>query len=271
MAEAVASTVKDRTLLATAYLNAVPLGGVAGRPVRGYTAASRAYFGVREVAELTLAQSAMLAVITSRPGSYLAALRRENLQEGAPADPPSRWRSLLPSWLTHRMVSRTKDTPATLLARLRRQRDDLIDRLGRRYPQRYGVAALSAAKSEPLAIGKSYPTGTATAEGGQFLDYVLSRELPSKTGRIYTTLDLDLQHEAVIALQYHTMAMKQLLKLDANAPYESAFVALSAGGAYSRWSAALFQRGGRSIGRPTHDGAEEVFSSLSFMVRDSKR
>jgi membrane peptidoglycan carboxypeptidase len=227
IAEAIASTVRDRTLLVAAYLNAAPLGGSVGRPVRGYTAGARAYFGVAEVSDLTLAQATTLAVITSRPSGYLAALRSENPADAESKDYPSRWRSLVPAWLTHRFATRTIDTPAVLLARLKTQRDQLIDRLGRRYPQRYSPSAVAIAKATPLALGAPYRAPKTNEEAGQFLDFVLSRGMPSRTGRIYTTLDQDLQHEAVMAVQQQTLAMKRWLKLSAAAPYESAFIALS--------------------------------------------
>ncbi|MBX7134007.1 MAG: transglycosylase domain-containing protein [Fimbriimonadaceae bacterium] len=199
VASALAARV-PRERMAELYFNKVRLGAVRGREIIGYPALGRALFGVREAADLSWAQSATLAVITSSPSGYIGALLRMP-EESVPEPPPAVWwRRWVPAGLFKKQGHLSVEQR---LGRLLRARNAILDEMGRRYPHRYPVERLRSAKDEPLQVRTAPPFDQGRELAGHFLDMLLSGKVPLHEGRIHASLDLEIQQVATNALQDH--------------------------------------------------------------------
>jgi len=212
----------SREELAELYFSKVRLAAIGGREIVGYPAAARALFGVREVADLTPAQAATLAVMTSLPNEYLQALLKMPDQPVEPAAPPSKWRKWIPALL---IKKHEKLTGARRLALLLRLRNELLENMRRSHPDRYPAQAIDAAKREPLELHPS-PTGVEQWRAGQFIDYLLSAGLPAQAGRVYTTLDAELQQLVAESVRSHLDQLERRLHLAHPEKLQASVVAL---------------------------------------------
>jgi membrane peptidoglycan carboxypeptidase len=213
----------SREKLAELYFNKVRLAAIGGREIVGYPAAARALFGVREVADLTPAQAATLAVMTSLPNEYLQALLKMPDQPVEPAAPPSKWRKWIPALLIKKHEKLTGEQRLALLLRLR---NELLENMRRFHPDRYPAQAIDAAKREPLELHPS-ATGVEQWRAGQFIDYLLSGGLPTPAGRVYTTLDTELQQLAAESVRSHLDQLTRRLRLTHPEKLQASLVALS--------------------------------------------
>jgi penicillin-binding protein 1B len=191
----------SREDLAALYFNKVRLAAIGGREIIGYPAAARALFGVREVSDLSLSQAATLAVMTSLPHEYLQAMLNAPEDHIEPASSPSSWRKLIPAFVVkkHEKVSRDQR-----LARLLRFRNELLENMHRFLPGRYSMEAISAAKLERLELHPGSPLNPEQSQiAGHFLDYLFTAPLPISSGRIHTTIDMELQQLATDSIRQH--------------------------------------------------------------------
>ncbi len=156
------------------YANQVPLGMRGSFAVHGFGEASRAYFG-KDVSEVTLAEAATLAGVIQKPSAY---------------NP-------------YRHTDAARKRRNTILM-LMRDNGYITE------------AQYVAASAEPLKV---MPAGMESTEAPYFVDLV-NEELQNEFGdydfqnstyRVYTTLDLNLQHAAAEAVRIGMQEVDQRL------------------------------------------------------------
>jgi penicillin-binding protein 1A len=160
----------DKDEIMAGYLSMIPLAASEGVELHGVISASQEYFG-KSVAELTLAESAMLAGMIHKP-TYYVALARKNEYE--------------------KLIGR---------------RNRILDATQRNYPEKYTEADIENAKNEPLKFVFASANRTerpADSYSRLFSAYV-ANHLPEKLAeiretesnlQIFTTLDYRLQKSA---------------------------------------------------------------------------
>jgi penicillin-binding protein 1B len=150
----------------TQYANVIYLGRRASLNIYGLGAAAREYFG-KDISDLSLSESAMLAGMINRPAYYT--------QVGRGEEATTRRNYVLSQMLEMQMITSIE---------------------------------AEQAKREPLKLQLQSRPGTDDLQAPYFIDYVqqaLTRFLPNEDlaaagYRVYSTLDLDLQRAASIAV-----------------------------------------------------------------------
>jgi membrane peptidoglycan carboxypeptidase len=147
---------KDAIL--TAYINTVDLGASRGRPLRGFGAAAREYFNVRDIRDLTPVQAATLAAMLNQPSRYLDELHGGND------------------------------------SRLQRQRNRVIRLMHARFPERYSEAWVRQAELEPVALVRPDAVDDVLGRiSRNVLDFTRDELMTSGPARVYLTIDGALQ------------------------------------------------------------------------------
>ncbi len=237
----------SRTQIAELYFDKVPMGAArSGRPIIGYAAAARYLMGAREPADLSLSQAATLAVLTSRPSFYERVLTRP-AETNAAAPPPARWRRFLPAWITRRVQPRRRETAAEARAHLLRFRNELLNAMNEAFPQKYPSDVIAAAKREQLGLPGWNQVNEEALLAGHFIDYITERGIPIETGRVHTSLDVDLQRLAVRSLRNRLSEMADRIGLpDGGSKLQGSVIAIE-----PRTGAVLVLAGGRMPRRGT--------------------
>jgi penicillin-binding protein 1B len=151
--------------IAAAYCNCVYTGTSerGGLQLYGVVAAARYLWGKQRVKDLTLVEAATLAALLNGPSVYLKETRNGNPE------------------------------------RLRKQRNRVLRLMQRNYPSRYPSARIDQAEQESMVLLRASDEDQATQltkDAGYFLD-ALPKDLPAKSGaRVYTSLDIGVQHSA---------------------------------------------------------------------------
>jgi penicillin-binding protein 1B len=154
---------KDAIL--TAYANTVDVGASHGRAIHGLAGAAQEFFGVRDIRQLTAVQAATLVALLNQPSRYLG-----DLHEGDET-------------------------------RLRQQRDRVLRLMQRRFPGRYPAPAISALEREPIVFSENTDAGEDLYRISRyFVDYATAAIPHVPRGRLYLTLDPDLQRVALDAV-----------------------------------------------------------------------
>ena len=162
---------KDAIL--TAYMNTVDLGASRGRPVHGFGAAAREYFGIRDIRQITPVQAATLAALLNQPSRYL-----DELHAG-------------------------DDT------RLQRQRNRVMRLMRKHFPTRYSDEWLRSAEREPVTLAPSSSDDVIGRISRHALDHALSGLAIDAPARVYLTLDAALQQIGVEAVERGLTSLEQ--------------------------------------------------------------
>ena len=145
------------TILA-AYINTVDLGASRGRPLRGFGAAAREYFNIRDIRDLTPVQAATLAALLNQPSRYLGELHGGD------------------------------DT------RLQRQRNRVIRLMHARFPARYSAEWVRQSELEPVAFVRPDAVDDVLGRiSRNVLDYTRDELMTAGPARVYLTIDAGLQ------------------------------------------------------------------------------
>jgi membrane peptidoglycan carboxypeptidase len=180
---------KDAIL--AAYANTVDLGARRGRPVHGFGAAAREFFGVRDVRALSALQAATLVALLNQPSRYLDALR-----DGADG-------------------------------RLLRQRNRVLRLMQRRFPERYTSTWLRMMETQPVSFSMPPPAADDLHTlSRHFLDYALPAIGGMPQGRAYLTLDAHIQKLAVDALERGLTRLEGKLSAASHQRLEGAILAI---------------------------------------------
>jgi penicillin-binding protein 1B len=180
---------KDAIL--TAYMNTVDLGASRGRPVHGFGAAAREYFGIRDLRQATPIQAATLAALLNQPSRYL-----DELQDG-------------------------DDT------RLQRQRNRVLRLMRKHFPARYSDAWLRDAEQQPVTLAdRSSRDDVLGKISRHALDYALTGLEIESPARVYLTLDAALQQIAVEAVERGALALEQRAGMQRPARVQAALLAI---------------------------------------------
>ena len=150
----------------TAYINTVDLGASRGRPLRGFGAAAREYFDIRDIRDLTPVQAATLAALLNQPSRYL-----DELHDG-------------------------DDT------RLQRQRNRVIRLMHQRFPARYSDVWVRQVEREPVRLARPDAVDDVLARiSRNVLDYTRDELLTGGPARAYLTIDAALQQIGAEAVE----------------------------------------------------------------------
>jgi penicillin-binding protein 1B len=174
-----------------AYINSVGLGARGGRPLQGFGAAARAFFGQADVRRLTPLQAATLVALLNQPSRYL-----DHLSDG-------------------------KDDS------LRRQRDRVLGLMHRNFPATYSAEWLAPLLGRPV----EFAAPPADAEPLQrisrhFLDYAIAQAPGTGGGRIYLTLDAERQRIAVESVEAGLADLEKRVPAAARRSLQAALVAI---------------------------------------------
>jgi penicillin-binding protein 1B len=151
----------SKEAILTAYVNSVYLGASRGRAVHGFAAAAREFFGVHDIRELTVLQAATLVALLNQPSRYL-----DELHGGDDV-------------------------------RLRRQRNRVLRLMQKNFPRRYSVGWIRELEDEPVSLSLSNPPPDGLHKVSRhFLDYATDVMPDISDGRVYLTMDPDLQRVA---------------------------------------------------------------------------
>jgi penicillin-binding protein 1B len=180
---------KDEVL--EAYVNTVGLGARNGRPVQGFGAAAREFFGVRDVRQLTDLQAVTLVALLNQPSRYLDHLSDGNEQS------------------------------------LRRQRNRVLGLMHRTFPGRYSDAWVAKLSDQPVALAPAAPAPDSLYRlSRHFLDYAVPASSSIGDGRVYLTLDADRQRMAVDAVAAGLSDLETRISPGARARLQAALIAV---------------------------------------------
>jgi penicillin-binding protein 1B len=174
-----------------AYVNTVGLGARNGRPVQGFGAAAREFFGVRDVRQLTDLQAATLVALLNQPSRYLDRLSDGNEQG------------------------------------LRRQRNRVLALMHRTFPAKYPEDWAAGLSEQPVVLAPPPPAPESLYRlSRHFLDYTMPSTPPIGDGRIYLTLDPDRQRIAVDAVEIGLAALDAHVPAACRARLQAALIAV---------------------------------------------
>jgi penicillin-binding protein 1B len=175
----------------SAYANTVDLGARRGRPIHGFGAAAREFFGVGDVRALSAVQAATLVALLNQPSRYLDALR-DGVDD-----------------------------------RLRRQRNRVLRLMHKNFPDRYTDAWLRTIEQQPVEFPALPPSvDDLHASSRHFLDHALPSFAGTPEGRAYLTLDGRLQALAADALERGLTDLEQRLGRSARRRVQGALLAI---------------------------------------------
>ena len=184
----------DRTYskqaILSAYADSVGLGARAGKPIRGFGAAAREFFGARDIRELSELQAATLVALLNQPSRYL-----DHLSAGNDS-------------------------------RLRAQRNRVLRLMHRTFPGRYSDEWLAALEPQPVVLGSGDVDDPLYPISRHFLDYAISALPALASGRVYLTLDPDLQRVAVEAVDQGLAALEFRTTAPPDSPLQAALIAI---------------------------------------------
>jgi penicillin-binding protein 1B len=174
-----------------AYVNTVGLGARNGRPVQGFGAAAREFFGVRDVRHLTALQAATLVALLNQPSRYLDRLSDGNEQG------------------------------------LRRQRNRVLSLMRRTFPSKYSESWVAGLSEQPVALAPPAPSPDSLYRLSRyFLDYTVPSTPPVGDGRVYLTLDPDRQRIAVDAVEAGLADLEAHVPAASRARLQAALIAV---------------------------------------------
>ena len=180
---------KDAIL--AAYINTVDLGASRGRPLRGFGAAAREYFNVRDVRRVGPIQAATLAALLNQPSRYL-----DELQAG-------------------------RDT------RLKRQRNRVLRLMHTRFPERYPEDWLRHAEREPVAFDRRDAADDVLGRiGRSMLDYTRRDLVTEMPARAYLTVDAALQQIATEAVEHGLVRLDERTGVTRRGALQAALIAI---------------------------------------------
>jgi penicillin-binding protein 1B len=176
------------------YCNQIYLGQRGGFSINGFGEAARAYFG-KDVAHLETHEAALLAGIIRSP-NYYSPFSKEKL------------------------ALERRDRVLDIMVEAERLTKDAADKIKEKYKDNLGLTAR---------------TGLNSSDAPYFVDYMtrqLEREYDDRAGnlrnlRIYSTIDLDLQHAAYSAVTEYLKPVDRMLEKRAARP-QVALVAMNA-------------------------------------------
>jgi membrane peptidoglycan carboxypeptidase len=196
----------SKEAILTAYINSVYLGVTRGRPIYGFGAAAREFFGVDDVRQLPPLAAATLVALLNQPSRYL-----DHLHDGDQ---------------TH----------------LRRQRNRVLGLMSRNFPERYSAAWARDLGEEPVALAMPSPAADSLHTASRFfLDHALGAKPAPARERIYLTLDARLQRLAAEVVEHGVTNLEQRHLLRTPSPVQAALVATN-----PRTGEILAMVGGRS-------------------------
>jgi penicillin-binding protein 1B len=174
-----------------AYINRVGLGARGGRPIQGFGAAARAFFGETDVRRLTDLQAATLVALLNQPSRYL-----DQVSDGKGDG-------------------------------LRRQRNRVLGLMHRNFPAKYSEAWLTPLLGRPV----EFTPPPAEADPLQrisrhFLDYAIAQVPAIGGGRIYLTLDAERQRMAVESIEQGLAELQAKVRPGARRTLQAALVAI---------------------------------------------
>ena len=153
--------------LLRAYINNSYLGSAGGLELHGFAAAAQHYYGIRNIGALDAEQAATLVALLNGPARYLGELQRGN------------------------------DAP------LRAQRNRVLRLMNKNFPQKYPSDMIENLRSQPVRLNPSPQPASASdlrKAAAYFMDYAGSSIPNLQSGRIYWTVDANLQRAAQAAV-----------------------------------------------------------------------
>ena len=175
-----------------AYVNSIDVGAARGRTVRGFGAAAREFFGLDDVRQADAVQAATLVALLNQPSRYLDALRGGD------------------------------DT------RLRLQRNRVLRLMRATFPERYATLDIPRIEREPAALSiPPVPPDALDRQSRYFLDYAAAAIPPMSRGRVYLTLDPELQRMAADAVEHGLVSLDARLGRSATRQMQAALIAVA--------------------------------------------
>ena len=183
--------VHSKDTILSAYFNTVDLGARRGRPVHGFGAAAREFFGIRDLREVTPLEAATLAALLNQPSRYL-----DELHDGDES-------------------------------RLQRQRNRVLRLMRKNFPDRYSEDWLRRLEPEPVRLAPPSSGDDALDRVSRhFMDYALAGVSVDAPSRVYLTLDARLQQAATDAVSRGLADLEQRLSLSSRRPLQAALLAI---------------------------------------------
>jgi penicillin-binding protein 1B len=174
----------------SAYINTVGLGARGGRPIHGFGAGAREFFGVRDVRLLTPLQAATLVALLNQPSRYL-----DRLSDGDDS-------------------------------RLRGQRNRVLRLMHRNFPERYSDAVVRQLEQQRVTLAPAAGADPLLKVSRHFLDYALAGIRWSDAQRVYLTLDAERQRIAAEAVDAGLKDLRYRVSGRAYAQLQAALVAI---------------------------------------------
>jgi penicillin-binding protein 1B len=179
---------KDAVL--DAYINSVGLGARGGRPVLGFGAAAREFFGVQDVRRLNGLQAATLVALLNQPSRYLDHLSGGNDDS------------------------------------LRRQRNRVLGLMHRNFPWKYSDDWVRQLTDRPVVLSPPPAVESLHRVSRHFLDYAFAAEPPPLSADVSLTLDADRQRMAVAAIEEGLQALDPHVPVAARPQLQAALIAV---------------------------------------------
>lgn len=182
--------VHSKDAILSAYINSVGLGAKGGRPIHGFGAAAREFFGLTDVRELTDLQAATLVALLNQPSRYL-----DHLVGGDDS-------------------------------RLRRQRNRVLRLMQKNFPERYSEAWVRSLEDQPVTLSPvAAPPDTLHKVSRHFLDHAMPGLPAIADGRIYLTLDPELQRIAAESVEQWIAEQQRRMPASAASRLQAALIA----------------------------------------------